>query len=115
MDAISIPRDTYIHRKGFDRPEDRKINAIYGQHGLDGVKRAVSYILEGRQFIIILYWIMKGWKSSTPLVELKWWCLFHMKYDDPTANPPLKIDIKEGKQLLDGKRPWGFYAIDRKQ
>jgi len=109
LDAISIPRDTYIHRKGFDRPEDRKINAIYGQHGLDGVKRAVSYILEGapiHHHIILDYEGVEKIIDSVGGVEVV--VPFHMKYDDPTANPPLKIDIKEGKQLLDGKKALGF-------
>ena len=33
---------------------------------------------------------------------------FNMKYEDPTANPPLNIDIKEGKQVLDGEKSLEF-------
>ena len=31
VNVISIPRDTYIHRKGYNIGEQRKINAIYGE------------------------------------------------------------------------------------
>src|SRR5699024_6202399 len=33
---------------------------------------------------------------------------FHMKYRDPTSKPPLNIDIKEGKQVLNGKQALDF-------
>src|SRR5699024_10797879 len=46
IDLISIPRYTYIHRKGYNQGEQRKINAIYGSHGILGIKKAVSYLLE---------------------------------------------------------------------
>ena len=46
IDLISIPRDTYIHRKGYNQGEQRKINAIYGSHGISGVKKAVSHVLK---------------------------------------------------------------------
>ncbi len=58
VNGISVPRDTYIHRKGFDGAEQRKINAIYGEHGIKGVKKALSYILEGvpiHHYIIVDY------------------------------------------------------------
>ncbi|GFN35222.1 LCP family protein [Tepidimicrobium xylanilyticum] len=109
LDAISIPRDTYIHRKGHDRGEDRKINAIFGEHGIDGVKKAVSHILEGvpiHHYIILDYEGVENIIDSIGGVEVV--VPFHMKYEDPTANPPLSIDIKEGKQILDGKKALGF-------
>ena len=58
VDLISIPRDTYIHRKGYDQAEERKINSIYGAHGVEGVKKAVSHILEG---VPIHHYIMVDW------------------------------------------------------
>ncbi len=38
---------------------------------------------------------------------------FNMKYEDPTANPPLKIDIKEGKQVLNGEKSLEFLDIEK--
>ena len=33
---------------------------------------------------------------------------FHMKYKDPTSNPPLDIDIRPGRQILDGEKALDF-------
>ncbi|MCF6464584.1 LCP family protein [Clostridium sp. Cult2] len=109
VNAISIPRDTYVHRKGYNRGEQRKINAIYGDHGVEGVKKAVSYILGGvpiHHYIIMDYEGVENIINSIGGVEVM--VPFHMKYKDPTANPPLNIDIKEGKQVLNGKKSLEF-------
>ena len=109
VDIISIPRDTYIHRKGYDQAEQRKINAIYGDHGVGGVKKAVSYILES---IPIHHYVMMDYKGVESIIDsiggVEVVVPFHMKYKDPTANPPLNIDIKEGRQVLNGKESLEF-------
>ncbi|NLW23306.1 MAG: LytR family transcriptional regulator [Tissierellia bacterium] len=109
VNMISIPRDTYIHRKGYNRAEERKINAIYGEHGVDGVKKAVSYILAGvpvHHYIIVDYKGVENIIDSVGGVEVV--VPFPMKYSDPTANPPVNINIKEGKQVLSGKKALDF-------
>ena len=80
----------------------RKINAIY-DHGVKELKRQHPYTrgcsysslynggLQGRKY----YRFCRGVEVVVP---------FHMKYYDPTSKPPLKIDIKEGKQTLNGKK-----------
>jgi LCP family protein required for cell wall assembly len=109
VDIISIPRDTYIHRKGYNQGEQRKINAIYGNHGIAGVKKAVSHLLEGvpiHHYIIVDY---KGVENIIDYLEgVEVVVPFHMVYKDPTAKPPLYINIPEGKQLLDGKQSLNF-------
>lgn len=109
VDIISIPRDTYIHRKGYDGGEQRKINAIYGDHGVKGVEKAVSYILED---VPIHHYIMVDYKGVENIIDfvggVEVVVPFHMKYYDPTSKPPLKIDIKEGKQTLNGKKSLEF-------
>ncbi len=109
VNAISIPRDTYIHRKGYNYGEQRKINAIYGDHGVEGVKKAVSHILEG---VPIHHYIMVDYKGVENIIDsiggVEVMIPFNMKYEDPTANPPLKIDIKEGKQVLNGEKSLEF-------
>ena len=109
VDVISIPRDTYIHRKGYDSAEQRKINAIYGDHGMEGVKKAVSHILEG---VPLHHYIILDYEGVTNIVDyiggVEVMVPFHMKYRDPTSKPPLNIDIKEGKQILDGKKSLDF-------
>ncbi len=109
VDGISIPRDTYIHRKGFDSAEQRKINAIYGDHGVEGVKKALTYILEG---VPIHHYIMVDYEGVEKMVDaiggVEVTVPFTMKYKDPTADPPLDIYIEEGRQVLDGKKALDF-------
>lgn len=109
IDVLSIPRDTYIHRKGFDRGEDRKINAVYKDHGVEGVKKTVSHILEG---IPIHHHIILDYEGVEKIVDIvggvEVEVPFHMRYRDPTAKPPLNINIPPGKQTLDGKKALEF-------
>lgn len=109
VDMISIPRDTYIHRKGHDLAEQRKINAIYGEHGIDGVKKAISHILEG---IPIHHYVMVDYDGVKNIVDyiggVEVMVPFPMRYKDSTSKPPLNIDIKQGKQILDGKNALDF-------
>lgn len=109
IDLISIPRDTYIHRKGFDQAEERKINSIFIKHDVEGVQKTVSFILEDvpiHHYVLLDYEGVKKIVDVLGGVEVE--VPFHMKYKDPTADPPLSIDIKEGKQLLYGKDALDF-------
>ncbi len=109
MDLISIPRDTYVHRKGFNQGVDRKVNSIYKDHDVEGVKKTVSYILEDmpvHHYILLDYEGVKKIVDILGGVEVN--VPFDMKYSDPTANPPLNIDIKEGIQTLNGKDSLDF-------
>src|SRR5690554_2085874 len=45
VDLISIPRDTYFHSEGYNHPEQKKINAVYGRSGVNGTMSVVSHIL----------------------------------------------------------------------
>lgn len=106
---INIPRDTYIHRKGYDAAEQRKINSIYGEHGALGLKKAVSYILNNapiHHIITIDYEGVEKIVDALGGVEVN--VPFHMKYNDPYDNPPLNIDIAPGYQILDGKTALKF-------
>ena len=109
VNLFSVPRDTYIHRKGYDLAEQRKINAIYESHGIEGVKKAVSYLFQGAPihfYVKIDYEGVKKIVDSIGGVEVV--VPFDMKYDDPTADPPLHIDLKAGRQLLDGEKALQF-------
>lgn len=109
VDLINIPRDTYIHRKGYNDPTQRKINSIYQDHGVKGVKKTISYILEDipiHHYIILNYKGVENIVDKLGGVEVE--VPFHMKYEDPTAKPPVKIDIEAGKQILDGKKSLEF-------
>lgn len=109
VDLINVPRDTYIHRKGYDAAEQRKINSIYGDHGALGVKKAVSHILNNapiHHIITIDYEGVKKIVDALGGVEVN--VPFHMKYIDPYDNPPLYIDIPPGNQLLGGENALKF-------
>ena len=57
-------------------------------------------------YVILDYEGVKNIVNSIGGVEVM--VPFHMKYSDPTANPPLNIDIPEGKQKLNGKQSLDF-------
>lgn len=109
IDLISIPRDTYVHRKGYDAGDKRKINSVYYDHGVDGVKQTVSYILPD---LPIHNYIMIDYDGVEKIVDLiggvEVDVPFHMKYKDPTSDPPLDINIEAGNQILDGKQSLDF-------
>lgn len=103
-DIISIPRDTYFERDGFNSPAERKVNAAFLGNPVNTAK-AVSKILEG---IPINYYVIVNFSSIKEVVDIMGGVPmeipFYMKYDDPYDTPPLHIDIPEGKQILDGEK-----------
>lgn len=100
LDLISIPRDTYIHRKGYNTGPQRKINAIYYANGVEGVKQAVKHIVDIPidNHIIIDFEGVKEVVDLVGGVEVD--VPFHMKYK--------QIDLKPGKQVLNGEEALGF-------
>ncbi|NLJ77902.1 MAG: LytR family transcriptional regulator [Tissierellia bacterium] len=114
VDVISIPRDTYIHRRGYDKAEQRKFNSIYAVHGMGGVKKAVSHILHKAP---IHHTIIMDYKGMISIIDaiggVDIMVPFDMKYRDPTSVPPLNIDIKKGKQTLYGKDALDFLRYRR--
>ena len=107
VDMLSIPRDTYYLRPGpkYESAGKRKINSIYGDHGVEGVRRAVSDILEG---VPIHHYIMLDYTGVERIVDIiggvEVNVPFDMYYHDSADNPPLLINIKKGNQTLGGKK-----------
>jgi LCP family protein required for cell wall assembly len=106
-DLISVPRDTYYPRDN-DRPDSKKINAVYAAEGIEGLTNIVEEILgiPIQKYVIFDYAgvvscidIMGGVEVNVP---------FHMQYSDPYDDPPLYIDIPEGIQTLDGEQSLKF-------
>ncbi|MDO5715835.1 MAG: LCP family protein [Tissierellia bacterium] len=102
---ISIPRDTYAEIKGYN---NQKINHSYKYGGakltLDSVNTLLNtnikyYIVIDYDFVIDLVNKMNGIEINVPI---------DMKYSDPTANPPLSIDLRAGEQCLNGEQAMGF-------
>ncbi len=106
-DIISIPRDTYYPRDN-DRPDSKKINAVYAQEGIEGLINAVQEILgiPVEKYVIFDYASVVSCIDIIGGVEVN--VPFHMQYSDPYDDPPLYIDISEGFQTLDGEKSLKF-------
>lgn len=105
VNIISIPRDTYSSIKGYKKT---KINHSFKYGGseltLDTVNNLLGtdikyYVTVDYRFVEDVVDKIGGVTVDVPL---------DMNYEDPTADPPLKIDIKEGTQTLKGNDAIGF-------
>jgi transcriptional regulator len=105
VNIISIPRDTYSSIKGYKKT---KINHSFKYGGseltLDTVNNLLGtdikyYVTVDYRFVEDVVDKIGGVTVNVPL---------DMNYEDPTADPPLKIDIKEGTQTLKGNDAIGF-------
>lgn len=108
LDVISIPRDTYYHRPGYDSLAENKINAAYRGDPVN-TAYAVSDVLLGmpiNYYAVIEYDGLKKIVDSMGGVPMN--IPFHMKYKDPYDTPPLVIDIPAGQQVLDGEHAVQF-------
>lgn len=101
-DIISIPRDTYYHRDGYDSAAECKINAAYKGSAVN-TAYAVSDILQG---IPINYYAVVEFDDVQKIVDeiggVPMDIPFDMNYEDPYDKPPLSIHLKKGEQVLDG-------------
>ena len=118
-EILQIPRDTYCR----DNSSNNKINAVYGtyyrnseatdENGkiTDGMNGLVG-MLERNLLIKIDYWAIMNLDGFGDIVDgiggVDMYVPFDMKYNDPTANPPLKINLKEGQQTLYGDQAEQF-------
>jgi len=109
VDLISIPRDTYFQTKGYNKPEQKKINAVYGRSGVKGTMEAVSNVLGGipiHEYIELSYEGVEKIVDSRGGVKVN--IPFNMRYDDPYDTPPLKINLPKGERVLNGKEAIQF-------
>lgn len=104
---ISVPRDTLVidpsYKAGYTR-----INAIFQSTKIDGLIDAVQNILDIKihKYVTVDYdAVIKG---IDILGGIEMDIPFHMKYTDIYSDPPLYIDIPEGRRLLDGRTSVGF-------
>jgi len=108
VDLISVPRDTYYKRPGYNLPAQMKINAAYQKEPVN-TARAVSDILLGMP---IHYYAVVTYEGVSNIVDamggVPMDIPFTMKYNDRYDKPPLKIYIKEGPQVLDGEHAVQF-------
>ncbi|HHW56462.1 MAG TPA: LCP family protein [Clostridia bacterium] len=108
INILSIPRDTYYPRPGFNSPDEKKINATFSEEGIKGSKKAVENLLGIKidNYIILDYEGFKKIIDTIGGVEID--VPFNMKYDDNRASPPLHIDLKKGRQVLNGEKAIQF-------
>ena len=113
VDVISVPRDTYYERKGFDSPAERKINAAYRGNPVNTAK-AVSDVLCD---IPINYYAVIKYDGVENIVDAMGGVPMDipniggrggMYYNDPYDKPPLKIALPAGQQVLNGKQAVQF-------
>lgn len=109
LDAISIPRDTYLVREGYNAADQKKINAAYGAHGATGVKSVVSSLLFD---VPVDYYVTVTYKGVSSIVDSIGGVPVHipkkMEYDDPYSNPPLHIYFPAGDRVLTGSESIDF-------
>ncbi len=108
VDLISVPRDTYYHRTGYNSDGENKINAAYRGNPVNTAK-AVSEVLLGMP---INYYAVIDYDGVAHIVDamggVPMNIEFNMKYKDPYDKPPLVINIPKGQQVLDGKHAVQF-------
>lgn len=106
-EIISIPRDTYYEREGY-YSGGLKINAVYQSEDIDGLIDAVENVvgIPIHKYVTVDYEAVIKGVNALGGVEVD--VPFPMKYSDPYDNPPLYINIPEGRQLLMGEDALGF-------
>lgn len=102
--VVSIPRDTRTLVKG----NMDKINAAHAYGGVEETIKSVRHLLgiDLEYYVKVDYQIVQDLVNAIGGVTVE--VPFTMIYSDPTADPPLNINIKKGEQTLDGKNAHDF-------
>lgn len=100
ISILSIPRDTKTSIEG--RKYQEKINHAHVYGGPDLTLKTVSNLLNLKldYYVVADYNFVKEFVDLVGGVEID--VPMDMHYEDPVADPPLYIDLKEGLQKLDG-------------
>ena len=120
INLLSIPRDTYISFKGDDltalrninrgAPSYMKMNSVYAYTKKSGISFLKSSV-ESMLGIKIDYYVKVDLDAFVSIVDAVGGIYFDvpeggLRYSDPTQD--LYINLKEGRQLLDGKQAEGL-------
>lgn len=103
-DILSIPRDTRVMVRG----KEDKINHAHAYEGPELTIRTVREFLN----IDLDYYVKVDYKGVIEVVDAIGGVEIdvprNMYYQDPTADPPLNINLKKGLQWLDGQQSHDF-------
>jgi len=106
ISLLSVPRDTRVSIEG--RKYKEKVNHahVYGgpELSLDTISNLLDLRLE--YYVVADYNFVKEFVDLIGGVNIN--VPMDMNYEDPSADPPLYIDLKEGEQLLDGDKSIQF-------
>ncbi len=106
ISVLSIPRDTRAIIRG--RKSKEKINHAHAYGGPELAMKAVKDLLG----LDIDYYVRVDYKIVEEFVDIiggvKVNVPMDMVYSDPTADPPLYINLKKGEQVLNGEKSLQF-------
>ncbi|WP_053956985.1 LCP family protein [Inediibacterium massiliense] len=106
VDVISIPRDTRVLIRG--RKGKDKINHAHAYEGIDLSMKAVKDLLG----VPIHYYVRINYTGVAKIIDdiggVEVDVPINMNYYDPKADPPLKINLKKGVQVLDSDKSMQF-------
>lgn len=102
VDVISIPRDTYYHRDGFDAPAEKKINAVYSSEGIDKLIKDVQNILGNK--IPIHHYAIVEYEGVEEMVDI----IGGVKVTIPEGMKGYIPSGVSGEQVLNGKQAIEF-------
>ena len=99
---LSIPRDSRVKIRG--RQGMDKINHAHAYGGVDLALKTTKDLLQIpiHHYVRVDYQALFKTIDDIGGVEID--VPMNMKYSDPYATPPLKIDLKKGRQILDGQK-----------
>lgn len=106
ISILSLPRDTKVGIRG--RKHEEKITHAHAYGGPELSVKTVKDLLG----IDLEYYVRVDYKLVDEFVEILGGVEvdvpMNMRYDDPTADPPLHINLKKGVQVLDGDKAMQF-------
>lgn len=104
VNILSIPRDTRLSING-------RLDKVNAAHAYGGPELSIETIrdflgIDLEYYVKVDYQIVQDLVNTIGGVEVD--VPMNMKYSDPTADPPLNINLKKGFQTLNGKQAHDF-------
>jgi LCP family protein required for cell wall assembly len=101
VDVLSIPRDTYVERKGHKTSANSKINSSYGRGGADNVAESAALLMG----VDVHYYVEVDYEAVKAMVDaiggIKVTVPMDMNYDDPVDG--LHIHFEKGQVVSKGE------------